>query len=53
MEDNETAKTCKAEEARVSIWSASYSLEKNSGSGGAVISFTDQARTCTCIVHDY
>ena len=31
--------------------SASYSLEKNSGSDGGVTSFTNQARTCTCIVH--
>jgi len=35
----------------VSIWSASYSLEKNSGSGEGVISFTNQAWTCTSIVH--
>ena len=35
----------------VSIWSASYSLEKNSDSGGEVTSFTNQARTCTCTVH--
>jgi len=35
----------------VSIWSASYSLEKDQGSGGDVTRFTDQARTCTCFVH--
>ena len=35
----------------VSIWSASYSLEKNLGSGGGVTSFTNQVRTCTDIVH--
>jgi len=35
----------------ISIWSASYSLEKNPGSGGGVTSFTNQARTCTSIVH--
>ena len=35
----------------VSIRSASYSLEKNSGSGGGVTSFTNQARTCKDIVH--
>ena len=35
----------------VSIWSASYSLEKNSGSGEGVTSFTNQAQTCTDIVH--
>ena len=35
----------------VSIWSASYLLEKNSGLGGSVTSFTNQARTCTDFVH--
>ena len=35
----------------VSIWSASYSLEKNSDSGGDVTSFTNQARVCTGIAH--
>jgi len=35
----------------VSIWSASYSLEKNSNSGGDVTSFTNQTETCSCIVH--
>ena len=35
----------------VSILSASYSLEKNSCSGGGVTSFTDQARICTDFVH--
>ena len=34
-----------------SIWSVSYSLEKNSGSGRGVTSFTNQARTCTGIVY--
>ena len=29
----------------VSIWSVSYSLEKNQGSGGGVTSFRNQART--------
>jgi len=33
----------------VSIWSASYSLEKDQGSD--VTRFTDQARTCTGFVH--
>ena len=37
----------------VSIWSDSYSLEKNSSSGGGVTNFRDQARTCTSIVNDY
>jgi len=31
----------------VSNLSASYSLERNSGSGGGVTNFRDQARTCT------
>ena len=35
----------------VIIWSASYSLKKNSGSGEGVTSFTNQARTCTEIVY--
>ena len=35
----------------VSIWSASYSLKKNSGLGGGVTSFRDQVRTCTRLVH--
>ena len=35
----------------VSIWSVSYSLEKNSGSGGDVTNFINQARTCIDIVH--
>ena len=34
----------------VSILSASYSLEKNSGSGGGITSLINQARTCTSIV---
>jgi len=37
----------------VSIWSASYSLEKNQGAGGDVTSLSNQARICTGIVHDY
>ena len=35
----------------VSILSALYSLEKNTGSGGVVTSFRDQIRTCTGLVH--
>jgi len=35
----------------VSIWSASYSLKKNSDLGGGVTSFINQAWTCTGIVH--
>ena len=35
----------------VNIWSVSYSLEKNSVLDGGVTSFTNQARTCTGIVH--
>ena len=35
----------------VSIWSASYSLEKNQKSGGGVRSFRDQARTSTGFAH--
>ena len=35
----------------VSIWSVSYSLEKNSSLGGGVTSFTNQARMCTNTVH--
>ena len=35
----------------VSILSALYPLEKNSGSGGGVTSFTDQIRICTGFVH--
>ena len=35
----------------ISIWSASYSLEKNSSSSGGVTSFTNQVRTCTSIMH--
>jgi len=35
----------------VSILSASYSLEKNQESGGAIISFRDHAWTCTCFMH--
>ena len=35
----------------VSIWSASYSLEKNQGSGGGVTSFRNQAWTYTGFVH--
>jgi len=35
----------------VSILSVSYSSEKNTGSGGGVTSFRDQARTCTGLVH--
>jgi len=31
----------------VSIWSALYSLEKNSDSGGAVTTFTNQIQTST------
>ena len=31
----------------VSILSASYLLEKNTGSGGGVTSFRDQVRKCT------
>ena len=31
----------------VSILSVSYSLEKNSGPGGGVTNFREQARTCT------
>jgi len=42
-----------SEDITVSIWSATYSLKKNSDSGGGVTSFPDQARTCTSIVHDY
>jgi len=34
-----------------SIWSASYSLEKNLGSGKDVSSFTNQAWACIGIVH--
>jgi len=34
----------------VSIWSASYSLEKIQGSGGGVTNFRDQAQTCTGFV---
>ena len=37
--------------ACVTIWSASYSLEKNSGSYRGVTSFTNQTRTCTYIVY--
>ena len=35
----------------VSSLSASYSLEKNTGSNRDVTSFTDQARTCTRLMH--
>jgi len=35
----------------VSIWNASYSLEKNSILDGGVTSFTNQARMYTDIVH--
>ena len=35
----------------VSILSASYSLEKNSESGGRVTNFRDEVRTCTRLVH--
>ena len=35
----------------VSIMNASYSLEKNSGSGGGVTNFRGQAQTCTGLVH--
>ena len=35
----------------ISIQSISYSLEKNSGSGGGVTNFTDQTRSCRGIVH--
>ena len=35
----------------VSVWSASYSLKKNQGSGGGVTSFKDQVQTCTGSVH--
>jgi len=35
----------------VSILSASYSLEKNSDSGGGVTNFRDQAQICTGLVH--
>jgi len=35
----------------ISNWSASYSLEKNQGSGEGVTSFTDQTWTWTCFVH--
>jgi len=31
----------------VNILSASYLLEKNSGSGGSVTNFRDQTRVCT------
>jgi len=34
----------------VSILSASYSLEKNSGLEGGVTNFRDQTRTCTELV---
>ena len=40
----------KSQDEIVSIWSASYSLEKNSASGGGVTSFTSQAQTCISIV---
>ena len=35
----------------ISIWSASYSLEKNLGSGEGVTNFRNRARTCTELVH--
>jgi len=35
----------------ISILSASYSLEKNTCSGGGVTSFRDRAQTCTGFVH--
>jgi len=39
-------------EQNVSILSVSYSLKKkNTGSGGGVTSFRDQAQTCTGLVH--
>ena len=42
---------CEGYEVVVNIWSGSYSPEKNLGPGGSVISFTNQVRTCTDIVH--
>ena len=35
----------------VSFLSVSYSLKKNSGSGGGVTNLKDQARTCTELVY--
>ena len=41
----------KIRENHVSTWSASYSLEKNSVSGGGITNFTNQARICTDIMN--